>query len=315
MRWRGRRQSSNIEDRRSSGGRRSGGGLRLPGGLRFPRPRMPRGGGRRMGRGAGIGGLGLIAFVVIALLLGVDPRMLLTGDGMQGQVNYDAEQPQRAPDDQSDSLRDFVAVVLADTEDVWGLLFKQTWGEAYPEPRLVLFSGGVQSGCGFAGSAVGPFYCPADQKIYLDMSFFKTLADRFDAPGDFAQAYVIAHEVGHHVQTILGISQQVHEAKASVSRVEANALSVRQELQADCFAGVWANHAERLKGILEPGDVEEALTAASAIGDDILQRKTQGHVVPDSFTHGTSKQRVRWFRRGFDSGLLSQCDTFEANRL
>ncbi len=257
--------------------------------------------------------------------MGVDPRQFIGGLGPEigfdpsgyGGSGYEGDGYETGPDPSAvpDELRDFVAVVLADTEDVWHTLFKQTWGEPYEEPRLVLFTGGVTSGCGFASSAVGPFYCPADRKVYLDMDFFRTLAERFAAPGDFAQAYVIAHEVGHHVQTLLGISQGVREAKQGLSQAEGNALTVRQELQADCLAGIWANHAERIRGILEPGDLEEALNAASAIGDDTLQRRARGHVVPDSFTHGTSEQRRRWFKRGFDSGRISDCDTFQADPL
>ena len=263
-----------------------------------------------MGRGAGIGGLGFIVVVVIMLFLGVDPRMLLTGlEDPVGSRPVNSPSPERTG---PDPLRDFVAVVLADTEDVWHSLFRTQLDSGYREPKLVLFADGVRSACGYAGSAVGPFYCPGDQKVYLDLDFFQTLRDRFSAPGDFAQAYVIAHEVGHHVQTLLGISQQVHEAKSRLSSAEGNALSVRLELQADCFAGVWANHAERTKGILESGDIEEALAAASAIGDDTLQRQAQGYVVPDSFTHGTSAQRQDWFRRGLDDGRLAACDTFNA---
>jgi predicted metalloprotease len=208
-----------------------------------------------------------------------------------------------------DELRDFVSVVLADTEDVWNDLFRRR-NANYREPTLVLFSGAVQSACGFAQAAVGPFYCPADQKVYLDLSFFRDLRDRFGAPGDFAQAYVIAHEVAHHVQNLLGISDKVRAAQQRTGQREANQLSVRLELQADCLAGVWANQAQRSRQILEEGDVEEALGAASAIGDDRLQRQSRGYVAPDSFTHGSSAQRVEWFRRGLDSGRVDQCDTF-----
>lgn len=303
MRWRGRRQSSNIEDRRGRGGSRGGGF----GGFRFPT------GGRRrvrVGRGAGIGGLGLVAFIVVAMLLGVDPGQLLSG------IQEPAQAPRSAPQQAgADPLRRFVGVVLADTEDVWHAVLQDQAGQRYQEPTLVLFDGGVRSACGYAGSAVGPFYCPGDRKVYLDLAFFRTLRDRFRAPGDFAQAYVIAHEVGHHVQTLLGISQQVHQARNRLPKAEANALSVRQELQADCFAGAWAFHAHRTKDILEQGDVDEALRAASAIGDDTLQRQAQGYVVPDSFTHGSAAQRQRWFRRGLKSGRLADCDTFNASAL
>ncbi|MEM9137468.1 MAG: neutral zinc metallopeptidase, partial [Cyanobacteria bacterium P01_F01_bin.42] len=200
---------------------------------------------------------------------------------------------------------------LADTEDVWHPIFRQI-GRTYQEPTLVLFSNQVNSACGLAQSAIGPFYCPADQKVYIDLTFYRDLKTRHNAPGDFAQAYVIAHEVGHHVQTLLGVSQQVQRAKRQVSKVEGNQLSVRQELQADCFAGVWANHAQRARNILEQGDLEEALNAASQIGDDTLQRQAQGYVVPDSFTHGSSTQRVRWFKTGFQSGQIESCDTFNS---
>jgi predicted metalloprotease len=205
-------------------------------------------------------------------------------------------------------------VVLADTEDTWNPLFDQM-DRTYQEPVLVLFSDQVDSACGFASAAVGPFYCPGDRKVYIDLGFFAELSDRFGAPGDFAQAYVLAHEVGHHVQTLLGISDQVRSIRATASEADANALSVRQELQADCFAGIWAHHADQLRQILEPGDVEEALTAASAIGDDRLQRQAQGYVVPESFTHGSSEQRVRWFQTGLERGQLSACDTFSPDQL
>lgn len=214
----------------------------------------------------------------------------------------------------SDEMGQFVSVVLADTEDTWNAIFRQM-GRDYPEPTLVLFSGSVQSACGFAQAAVGPFYCPGDRKVYIDLSFYEDLRTKLKAPGDFAQAYVIAHEVGHHVQTVLGISEQVRAAGQGRSQEEANALSVRQELQADCFAGVWGHHAQRTRQILEPGDVEEALAAASAIGDDRLQMQSRGYVAPESFTHGSSEQRVRWFRRGFESGDAGACDTFAASRL
>jgi predicted metalloprotease len=269
--------------------------------------------GARIGRGTGLGGFGLIAVVLVAMFLGFDPRMLLTN--LEGTTSLPPGSQQAPAPSGDDPTRDFVAVVLADTEDVWHALFQRQLSETYREPTLVLFADGVRSACGFAGSAAGPFYCPGDQKVYLDLDFFHTLRDRFQAPGDFAQAYVIAHEVGHHVQTLLGISQRVRQARAGHSESEANAMSVRLELQADCFAGVWANHAERTKGILETGDIEEALGAASAIGDDTLQRNAQGYVVPDSFTHGTSDQRQRWFRRGLEDGRLDSCDTFNASPL
>ena len=206
-----------------------------------------------------------------------------------------------------------MSVVLADTEDVWGALFQGS-GQRYSPPKLVLFSGAVESACGFAEAAMGPFYCPADQKLYLDMGFFNDLAKRHDAPGDFAQAYVVAHEVGHHVQTLLGISEQVHAARQQAGKAEGNALQVRMELQADCFAGVWANHAHKARQVLEPGDVEEALAAAAGVGDDRMQKQARGVVVPDSFTHGSSAQRMHWFNRGLQSGDPGQCDTFKAGK-
>jgi hypothetical protein len=303
MRWRTGRRSSNIEDQRGMGGG-FGGGMRFPGGgMRFPGGGMPRGGR------AGLGGFGLIAVVVVALLLGFDPSQLLqTGSG--GGTAYLPQSPGGAAEEE---LKEFVSVVLADTEDTWHAQFRRL-GATYEEPRLVLFSGGVDSACGYAQAAVGPFYCPGDRKVYLDLSFFDELARRFDAPGDFAGAYVVAHEVGHHVQNVLGIMEQVDRARRRMPEVEANALSVRVELQADCFAGVWANSAER-RNILEAGDLEEGIAAASAVGDDRLQRRGQGYVVPDSFTHGSSEQRVRWFQRGFASGEIDDCDTFNASRL
>ncbi|GIK95966.1 MAG: neutral zinc metallopeptidase [Alphaproteobacteria bacterium] len=305
MRWRTGRRSANVEDRRGRGGfGRLGGGLGggIPGGFR-------RGGAR----GAGIGGLGLVIVVVVALLFGVDPSMLLQG-GPSGFDQATVQQPGAPDGGASDEMKDFVSVVLADTEDTWHELFAKSGG-TYEEPSLVLFSGAVQSGCGFASAQVGPFYCPADRKVYLDLEFFDEMAQRFGAPGDFAQAYVIAHEVGHHVQTLLGISGKVQQLRSQLSEAEANALSVRLELQADCFAGLWANHANRSRQILEAGDVEEALGAATAIGDDRLQRQTQGYVVPDSFTHGTSEQRVRWFGAGLESGSIQACDSFNADQL
>ncbi len=271
MRWRGGRRSQNVEDRRGAGGVAVGGGI------------------------------GAIVLTLIALAFGVDPGVVLQGGN-------GAAPPPTAEDDET---AQFVSTVLAYTEDVWQQIFQQEAGEPYREPTLVLFSGATQSSCGLGQAAMGPFYCPLDQNVYIDLSFFRDL-DRLGAPGDFAQAYVIAHEVGHHVQTLLGISQEVRARSQQLSQGEANALSVRQELQADCFAGVWANRAHQMAGIIQPGDIEEALGAASAIGDDRLQRQGQGYVVPESFTHGTSAQRVRWFRRGFESGDPEACDTFSA---
>ena len=286
MRWRMGRRSTNVEDRR---------GVRL--------------GGRR----AAGGGLGLIVIIIIAVLLGADPSKLLSDISSTGvdQSSYYEQQPISGQDQE---LADFVSVVLADTEDTWTEIFAQYNG-SYREPTLVLFSGAVESACGYAQSAVGPFYCPGDQKVYIDLSFYRDLKNRYNAPGDFAQAYVIAHEVGHHVQNLLGISEQVYKAQQRSSQTEANRLSVMQELQADCFAGVWAHNAHKSRQILEEGDVEEGLNAASSIGDDRLQRQAQGHVTPDSFTHGSSAQRVRWFKKGLDSGDIEACNTFEAKSL
>ncbi len=253
------------------------------------------------------GGLGTIVLLLVALYFGVDPSIVMQTAPSGPDPAGDASPT--APG--QDQLRDFMAVVLADTEDTWRAIFRQSNSE-YRDPTLVLFTRAVQSACGMAGAAVGPFYCPADHKLYLDLDFFRALRDRFGAPGDFAQAYVIAHEVGHHVQTLLGISEKVMARRQRVDQVTANALSVRQELQADCFAGIWAHYADRTRQVLEQGDLEEALAAAAAIGDDKLQRQAQGHVAPESFTHGTSAQRVHWFKQGFRAGDVRQCDTFKA---
>jgi len=285
MRLDDQRRSSNVEDERGSGG---GGGFGLP----------------VIG-----GGIGTLVILIIAALFGINPRSLLQQQpAPQTQQRQAPSQPGATP---ADPQADFVAAVLGDTEDVWHAYFKEHLGHDYQEPHLVLFSGATQSGCGFAQAATGPFYCPSDQKVYIDLQFYRELKERFQAPGDFAQAYVIAHEVGHHVQNLLGISEKVHAMEERASERQANALSVRLELQADCYAGVWANHAQKMKNILEPGDVEEALNAASAIGDDHLQMQSRGYVTPDSFTHGSSKQRVGWFKRGFESGDLENCNTFE----
>jgi predicted metalloprotease len=260
-------------------------------------------------RGAGIG-IGTIAIVVVGYFLGVNPVTLLgllNGDSQP--VSSGAPAPVSA--DSSDHQVDFVRAVLGETEDVWGAYFKNM-GREYVPPKLVLFSGSVSSACGLASAAAGPFYCPGDQKVYIDLTFYQQLASEFGAPGAFAQAYVIAHEVGHHVQNLLGISARADQAEERVARTGANHVSVEMELQADCFAGVWAQQANSARKILEPGDLEQGLQAASAVGDDTLQRREQGTVVPDSFTHGTSAQRVRWFRRGFDSGKIESCDTFGA---
>ena len=287
MRWRDGRQSDNVEDRRGSS--------------------IPR--GAKIG---GVGGLGLLVLVVVGMFLGIDPTVLLQSvpEVQTPSVSVD----QGARPGANDDLRDFVAVVLADTEDVWSDAFRRM-GKTYRPPTLVLFSQAVESACGMAGSAVGPFYCPFDQKVYLDLSFFGDLRARFGAPGDFAQAYVIAHEVGHHVQTLLGIADKVNELRSRASQSEANQLSVMMELQADCLAGIWAHRADKTRQILEAGDIDEGLNAASQIGDDRMQKRTQGHVVPDAFTHGSSAQRVRWFRRGLESDSLQSCDTFNADRL
>ena len=283
---RGRRQSSNIEDRR---------GMRPV----------------RTGVGLSIGG---VLFLLVLSLLGVNPLPFLGMATKQPEVQMQQSDQPYQESAQETALREMTAVVLADTEDTWNTLLPQ-YDMQYSEPTLVLFSGVVQSACGTAQSAMGPFYCPLDQKVYIDMSFYDDLSQRFGAPGDFAQAYVVAHEVGHHVQNLVGTAQRVREDQQGMSQTEANELSVRLELQADCFAGVWAHHAARSRQLLEAGDVEEGLNAASAIGDDRLQRQSQGHVVPDAFTHGSSEQRVRWFRKGLEAGTPEGCDTFSEQAL
>lgn len=280
MRWQLGRKSDNVEDQRGTGA--SG-------------PMIVS------------GGIGTIILAVIVTLLGGDPRMVF-----QDSAPIQTSPVSRSPEEEK--LVDFVSVVLADTEDTWKGLFRQMGG-TYQEPKLVLFSGAVDSACGYAQAAMGPFYCPADRKVYIDLSFYEDLKYRHNAPGDFAQAYVLAHEVGHHVQNLLGISNKVHQMQQQVSKTQGNQLSVMLELQADCFAGVWANHADRQRQILEQGDVEEALNAATSIGDDRLQRQAQGYVVPDSFTHGSSQQRVRWFSQGLKTGDIEQCNTFGAKSL
>lgn len=284
MRWEDERRSDNVEDRR----------------------------GMSVGRGLAGGGIGTVVIVVVALLFGVDPRVLLQQMPTGSTVAPSGAPPQGAP--RNDPLKDFVSVVLADTEDTWKELFR-AGGRTYAEPKLVLFSGAVESACGYAEAAVGPFYCSADQKVYIDLSFYRDLRDRFQAPGDFAEAYVIAHEVGHHVQNLLGISNKVHSAQQRASEAQAKALSVRMELQADCLAGVWAHHADRARHILEAGDVDEALNAASQIGDDRMQMRARGYVSPESFTHGSAQQRKRWFTTGLESGSTKQCDTFGTAQL
>jgi predicted metalloprotease len=279
MKWQGGRRSSNIEDRRGM---------------------SPRGG--LVG-----GGIGTILIIIAALYFGVDPSFLI--EGMQSSnVSTSGTQP-TADDLRNDPLADMIAVVIADTEDVWAELFANQ-GRRYEQPTLVLFTGSTRSACGLGQAAMGPFYCPADRKAYIDLGFYEEMRTRFRAPGDFAQAYVIAHEIGHHVQNLLGVSNKVRQMQARAGKVEGNQLSVRLELQADCLAGVWANRADKARGILESGDIEEALNAASAIGDDRLQKQTRGTVVPESFTHGTSTQRQHWFRTGLQSGDPDSCDTF-----
>lgn len=277
------RESRNIEDRRSSG---------------------PRMGGRR-----GPVGIGAIVLALVAIYFGVDPSVVLQmADG-----NAPIEQHQTAPQPPAnDPQTKFVAKVLGETEDIWGTIFQEKLNRQYVSPKLVLFRGATPTACGTGQSAMGPFYCPADSKVYIDLSFFDEMERQLNAPGDFAQAYVIAHEVGHHVQHLLGIARQVDQVRQR-NPSQSNALSIRMELQADCFAGLWARQADDARGILESGDIEEGLNAATAIGDDTLQKKSQGYVVPDSFTHGSSAQRAKWFKRGLDSGELSQCDTFSTN--
>jgi predicted metalloprotease len=271
------------------------------------------GGGMRLGGGKGLGLGGIAIVVVVALLMGEDPLQIL-GEITQQNASVNPQQQSAMPTGTPEE-REFVRAILGDTEDTWRAIF-QAAGRQYQDPTLVLFNGGVQSACGFASAAVGPFYCPGDRKVYLDLDFFEEMAQRFEAAGDFAQAYVIAHEVGHHVQTLLGVSAKVNAARQRGERVEGdNGLLVRQELQADCLAGVWAFHAQKRLDWLEPGDLEEALNAANAIGDDRLQSQARGQVVPDSFTHGTSAQRVRWFKLGFEKGEVGRCDTFSTARL
>ena len=281
MRWKQGRRSDNVEDRRGA----------MPGRL-------------------ALGGGGTIIVLVIAVLMGADPRQILN----QMQNSVPDQQTQGQVDPAQDELSQFVSVVLAETEDVWREQFS-AMGRQYREPSLVLFTEMVESACGSANAAVGPFYCPGDQKVYVDLSFYDLLRQRLGAPGDFAQAYVLAHEVGHHVQNLLGVSERVQAMRSQLSEEEYNQLSVRLELQADFYAGVWAHHTQRMKQNLESGDIEEALNAATAIGDDKLQKQSQGYVVPDSFTHGTSQQRARWFRLGYETGDVSQGDTFSARSL
>jgi len=280
MRWQIGRRSTNVEDRR---------------GMKVSAPVVG-------------GGIGAALISLLVLLLGGDPSVLWQQDSLPSDRPI-AESPQTTGNQAQDQMANFVSVVLADTEDTWSELFRRD-GKTYVEPKLVLYSDAVESACGFARSAVGPFYCPPDQKVYIDLSFYRDLKTRYQAPGDFAQAYVIAHEIGHHVQNLLGISEQVQALQKQVNQTQANQLSVRLELQADCFAGVWANNAQRSRQILETGDIEEALNAASSIGDDRLQKQAKGYAVPESFTHGSSSQRVRWFKQGMQTGDPQQCNTF-----
>ncbi|HSB68338.1 MAG TPA: neutral zinc metallopeptidase [Candidatus Methylomirabilis sp.] len=288
MRLDNERESDNVEDRRGEGGR----------------------GGFGVGRGVGIGTV--ILALAASYFLGIDPSVMLglfSGGGTPAPRSVPVHKPPAG-----DEMARFVSKVLADTEDTWRAIFRQT-GRQYQDPRLVLFTGATPTACGTGQTAMGPFYCPEDQKVYIDLAFYQDLKARFKAPGDFAQAYVIAHEVGHHVQHLLGISDKVQAARSRASERQANALSVRLELQADCLAGVWGYHADRVRNILEAGDIEEALAAASAIGDDRLQQQGRGYAVPDTFTHGTSAQRVSWFKRGVESGDMRQCNTFESRQL
>jgi uncharacterized protein len=285
MRWEFGRKSSNVEDRRD---------------------------GQLSGPVVG-GGIGAVVLSLIVAFLGGDPSVILNQFNNTGDRNA-AQSPQTARSAEDQRMTEFVKVVLADTEDTWKSIFVES-GKTYVEPKLVLFTAQVSSACGFATAAVGPFYCPADQKLYIDLSFYEDLKTKYAAPGDFAQAYVIAHEVGHHVQNLLGTSRQVQAKQRQVEPAQANQLSVRQELQADCYAGIWAYHAQRSRQILEEGDIEEALGAASSVGDDRLQKQAQGYVTPESFTHGSSAQRARWFKQGFKSGDLGKCNTFTARNL
>ena len=286
MRWQDGRRSTNVEDRRGS---------RIPGRVKG-------------------GSIGILLLALVGMYFGIDPSIILN---MGESVQVSQQGQSGAPVEQTEEdrqLAEFVSVVLADTEDVWKEQFRAA-GQTYAEPNLVLFSGAVQSACGFAEAAMGPFYCPGDGKVYIDLSFYRELKRNMNAPGDFAQAYVIAHEVGHHVQNLLGLSRQMEAMRRQVSKTEYNRLSVKMELQADCFAGLWAHHAHRARQVVEPGDIDEALNAASQIGDDRLQKQQRGYVTPDSFTHGTSAQRVSWFQRGYQTGRFDNCDTFNAASL
>lgn len=306
VRWKGRSRSSNIDDQR-----RSGGGIRMPGGRRGGGIQLP------IGRGSS-GGMSIGTLIIVGIVLwflGINPLTLL-GGGVGGNFAPNAPAPQtnqRSAPAQDDEMKQFVSTVLASTEEVWTSIFRG-YGRDYPEPRLNLFTGNVRSACGFASAASGPFYCPGDSEVYIDLSFYRQLEVEFQAGGDFAQAYVLAHEVGHHVQNVIGVLPQFNRMRQSMGKVEANKMSVKVELQADCFAGIWGHFVAK-EGWLEAGDLEEALVAANQIGDDAIQKRTQGYVVPESFNHGTSEQRRFWFRRGFESGRVEACDTFKAKKL
>ena len=313
MRWKGRRRSANVEDHRGKGG----GGFGFPGGgLQIPM------GGRRRGKGGGMGIGTLIIIGIVLWFLGINPLKLL-GGGLGGGLGGDFAPNTPSPQTQQsqprtqplgdDEMKQFVETILGSTEEVWTNIFSG-YGKSYPKPELNLFTGQIRSACGLASSASGPFYCPGDSEVYIDLSFYQQLEREFQAGGDFAQAYVLAHEVGHHVQNVIGVLPQFNKMRRSMGKVEANKMSVKVELQADCFAGIWGHYVAR-EGWLEAGDLEEALVAANQIGDDSIQKRTQGYVVPESFNHGTAKQRKHWFRRGFDSGRVESCDTFKAKRL
>lgn len=298
MKTDGRRKSENVEDRRGETAGGGGRGLRLPGG--------------KAGMG---GGLGLIIVVVLALVFAIDPRQFLDPGALGGAGSTQSAPGEPYQETAEEAKRsDFVKVVLADTEDTWTAIFRNA-GQTYEPPTLVLFRNAVDSACGYAQSAAGPFYCPGDKKVYIDLSFIDEMSAKLRASGDFAFAYVIAHEVGHHIQTLLGTSSKVNALRARASEQEGNQLSVRLELQADCYAGVWTHHTEKQKQVLEAGDLEEALNAAAAVGDDRLQKQAQGYVVPESFTHGSSAQRAAWFKKGLQTGDTNQCDTFSAATL
>lgn len=314
MRWQGGRESQNVEDRRGQGGRggRGGRGFGIPG----------LGGGARRGGGIGIGTI--VIAMLVAWLFGINPLSLLgmfTGEGPVVEQSSPQQRSQSTPQSgaapsggtQADAERKFVSVVLGSTEEVWSKLFEQS-GNRYPAPKLVLYSGSTPTACGYGNAAAGPFYCPGDQKVYIDLAFYRTLRDRLGAPGDTAQAYVIAHEVGHHIQNLTGTMRKMDVARQQMSEQQYNALSVRLELQADCYAGIWANHSQQGRNWFEQGDLEEALNAAAAVGDDNIQRRTQGTVVPEAFTHGSSAQRTQWFKTGLQSGAIAQCDTFAAGK-